>query len=108
MLCDSCRAAAATKAVEALAATYIHSVFVHFNTIPFFQKVLKNILENKKYILFQNVSYNGSLLPHLPGGSQQGSPDMRLAASNLSLGSHNGNTKVNNKYDNHPHHLPTI
>ena len=63
-------------------------------------------------IAFQNVSYNGSLLPHLPGGSQQGSPDMRLAASNLSLGSHNGNggggSKVNNKYDNHPHHLPTI
>lgn len=62
--------------------------------------------------LRRNVSYNGSLLPHLPGGSQQGSPDMRLAASNLSLGSHNGNggggSKVNNKYDNHPHHLPTI
>lgn len=64
--------------------------------------------------LRRNVSYNGSLLPHLPGGSQQGSPDMRLAASNLSLGSHNGNGgnagngKGNNKYDNHPHHLPTI
>ena len=32
------------------------------------------------------------MLPHLPshGGSQNGSPDMRLAASNLSLGSQNG------------------
>ena len=70
-------------------------------------------MRTKIIFTFQNVSYNGSLLPHLPGGSQQGSPDMRLAASNLSLGSHNGNgggngSKVNNKYDNHPHHLPTI
>ena len=40
---------------------------------------------------FQNVNYNGNLLPHLPGGgSHNGSPDMRLAASNLSLGSNMG------------------
>jgi hypothetical protein len=61
------------------------------------------------------MSYNGSLLPHLPhGGSQNGSPDMRLAASNLSLGSNNGNNNNNkggnNKgiFDHHGHHLPTI
>jgi hypothetical protein len=63
------------------------------------------------------MSYNGSLLPHLPhGGSQNGSPDMRLAASNLSLGSNNGNNNNNNNkggnnkgiFDHHGHHLPTI
>ena len=43
--------------------------------------------------IFQNVNYNGSLLPHLPGGSHNGSPDMRLAASNLSLGSNNAKNK---------------
>ena len=37
------------------------------------------------------MNYNGNLLPHLPGGgSHNGSPDMRLAASNLSLGSNMG------------------
>lgn len=43
----------------------------------------------------------GMLLPHLPNqgaGSQNGSPDIRLAGSNLSLGSNN------RKFD----HLPTI
>jgi len=55
----------------------------------------------------RNVNYNGNLLPHLPGGgSHNGSPDMRLAASNLSLGSNNAKNK--GMYDTHPHHLPTI
>ena len=76
---------------------------------------------NSLYIdLFQNASFNGSLLPHLPshGGSQNGSPDMRLAASNLSLGSQNGGpTQVGGrdivgvgggKKFSDGHHLPTI
>jgi hypothetical protein len=49
---------------------------------------------------FQNVSFNGSLLPHLPG-SNHGSPDIRMAASNLSL------NNAGKKSDPHPH-FPTI
>ena len=59
-------------------------------------------------------------MPHLPshGGSKNGSPDMRLAASNLSLGSQNGGpTQVGGrdivgvgggKKFSDSHHLPTI
>ena len=44
-------------------------------------------------------------MPHLPGGSsQQGSPDMRLAASNLSLGSNQGSKNHKGGIYN----LPTI
>ena len=63
------------------------------------------------------------MLPHLPshGGSQNGSPDMRLAASNLSLGSQNGigisggatqgvggRDMGGGKKFSDGHHLPTI
>ena len=57
-------------------------------------------------------------MPHLPshGGSQNGSPDMRLAASNLSLGSQNATQSVGGrdlggvgvKKFSDGHHLPTI
>ena len=57
------------------------------------------------------------MLPHLPshGGSQNGSPDMRLAGSNLSLGSQNATQSVGGrditggvKKFSDGHHLPTI
>lgn len=48
----------------------------------------------------RNVSFNGSLLPHLPG-SNHGSPDIRMSTSNVSL--NNGGKKS----DPHPH-FPTI
>ena len=57
------------------------------------------------------------MLPHLPShaGSKNGSPDMRLAASNLSLSSQNGvvtqgvggRDGVGKKFSD-GHHLPTI
>jgi len=80
--------------------------------------------------LRRNASFNGSLLPHLPsygsgggggnGSSKNGSPDIRLAASNLSLGSVQGGligaapgggpTGNSKKYsqDSRNNHLPTI
>ena len=64
---------------------------------------------------FQNrFEKDSSLFPHLHhGGSQNGSPDYRTAASNLSLGSNAGGNNNNNNIRNkggyhHPGTLPSI
>jgi len=71
-------------------------------THSFFKSFSFKLPESEEDISRRNGNYNngGMLLPHLPqnGGSQNGSPDIRLAGSNLSLGSNH------RKFE----HLPTI
>ena len=105
---------------------FIHPVFNKTERLPWLTPLW---LKNDNFIL-QNASFNGSLLPHLPsygsgggggnGSSKNGSPDIRLAASNLSLGSVQGGligaapgggpTGNSKKYsqDSRNNHLPTI